>query len=188
MSRLLVAFATKHGNTKEIAAAIARALTARGHQVELLSAADVEQLTRYEAVVIGSAVYMGHWQKEALTLAKRHESELRARPTWLFSSGPTGGTPDSDAAVARTRAEPTESPPIKEVADRLRAIGARNHATFPGRISDEMTGFLERWMPRGDWRDFAAIERWAVAIADELEPIGRQLVAGSSKEELKCPG
>jgi menaquinone-dependent protoporphyrinogen oxidase len=170
MRRLLVAFGTKHGSTEEIAAAIAAALSARGHEVDLLAAADVRDLNRYDAVVIGSAVYMGHWQKEAMNLLKRHERELRDRPTWLFSSGPTGGTPDSDALVARARSAPTEPSPIKDVADRLRHIGARGHATFPGRISEEMTGLLERWMPRGDWRDFVSIEAWATQIAGELEP------------------
>jgi len=112
---------------------------------------------------------MGRWQKEAMNLAKRHERELRDRPTWLFSSGPTGGTPDSDAVGAHA-----------SCADRNRADqGSRRPGQphrrprpchLPGRISNEMTGFLERWMPRGDWRDFAAIEAWAAQIAGQLEP------------------
>jgi hypothetical protein len=31
-----------------------------------------------------------------------------------------------------------------------------------------MTGLLERWLPRGDWRDFDAIRAWARSVAEEM--------------------
>lgn len=34
--------------------------------------------------------------------------------------------------------------------------------------TENMTGLIERWMPRGDWRDFAAITPWASTIGQEL--------------------
>jgi menaquinone-dependent protoporphyrinogen oxidase len=178
MTQLLVAFASKHGSTTEIAEALAEELRSRGYDVDLAAARDVRDVTPYGAVVIGSAVYMGHWLKDAINLVKHNERDLRERPTWLFSSGPTGGSPDSDAAVIETLANPTAKVPINEVADRFRRIGARGHVTFPGRVSEEANGLLERWMPRGDWRDFGAIKAWAGDIASELQngirpPLGR---------------
>jgi hypothetical protein len=32
-----------------------------------------------------------------------------------------------------------------------------------------MGGFFERWMPKGDWRDFDAVRGWADGIAAELK-------------------
>ena len=169
MSKILVAYATKHGSTAEIADAIGRRLLERGHDVEVRPAQEIRDACEYDALVIGSALYMFHWQKPAMNLLKRCEGELRARPTWLFSSGPTGGSPRADAALDEVRRSPTTYPPIKEVARRMERIGARGHATFPGRAGDDMGGFFERWIPKGDWRDFDAIRDWADAIADELE-------------------
>jgi menaquinone-dependent protoporphyrinogen oxidase len=169
MSRILVAYATKHGSTAEIAQAIGRMLAGRGHGVDVLEAAVVADLQGYDAVVLGSAVYMGRWQKDGIELLKRHAATLRSRPTWLFSSGPTGGTGDADTAVHEATAAPMSVPAGKDVARWAGEIGARGHATFAGRIGDDMTGLLERWMPRGDWRDFEVIEAWARSIADALE-------------------
>jgi menaquinone-dependent protoporphyrinogen oxidase len=168
MSKVLVAYATKHGSTAEIAQAIGEVLALSGHDVEVMSASDVHDVTAYDAAVIGSALYMGHWQREALNLLKRHERELRAYPTWLFSSGPTGGSDKTEPALEQAEASVTAIPPLKEVAQRAERISARGHATFPGKVGEEATGLLERWLPRGDWRDFDAIRRWAGEISGEL--------------------
>jgi menaquinone-dependent protoporphyrinogen oxidase len=168
MGTVLVAYASKHGSTAEIATAIGQKLGERGHIVEVRSAGDVRDVRNYDAVVVGSAVYMSHWQKDGLNLLKRYERDLRERQTWLFSSGPTGGSEKSDPVLAEARTSVTAVSPIKEVADRGERIGARGHATFPGKVGEEATGLLERWMPRGDWRDFDAIRKWADGISEEL--------------------
>ena len=127
------------------------------------------RLNRLAAVIVGSAMYMFHWQRDALSLIKRHEAELRQRPTWLFSSGPTGGSPQADATLDEVRRSPTDYPPLGTVAELAERIGARGHATFPGRIEEGVGGIFSRWVPKGDWRDFDAIRDWADAIAADLE-------------------
>ena len=57
--KILVAHASKHGSTPEIAAAIARILSSEGADVDLLTARDVTAVDQYDAVIIGSAAYMG---------------------------------------------------------------------------------------------------------------------------------
>lgn len=59
--RVLVAFASKHGATGEIAEAIAAALRERGIEADVESVDAVIELDAYDAIVLGSAVYMGHW-------------------------------------------------------------------------------------------------------------------------------
>ena len=49
---------------------------------------DVQDVSGYGAVVLGSAAYINHWLREATAFAKRHRKELGRLPIWLFSSGP----------------------------------------------------------------------------------------------------
>jgi menaquinone-dependent protoporphyrinogen oxidase len=169
MSRILVAYATKHGSTAEIAEVVGEALRARHHEVDVRPAGEVREVASYDAVVIGSAVYMFHWQRDALNLLKRHASDLRTRPTWLFSSGPTGGSKEGDAMLDHVREAPSDLAPTGDVAEQAERIGVRGHATFAGRVGEGMGGFFERWVPKGDWRDFDVVSAWADEIGLELE-------------------
>ena len=166
--KVLVAFATKHGATAEIAQAIGEALGAEGLAVDVWPVREVRALDQYSAVIVGSVVQMDHWQDEALDFLKRFERDLMVRPTWFFSSGPTGGSPEADALVARALASPGAVPPPKEIAKRAARIGARGHATFPGKVGEGVGGIFAKWVPKGDWRDFDAIKAWARAIGAEL--------------------
>ncbi|MDQ3893639.1 MAG: flavodoxin domain-containing protein [Actinomycetota bacterium] len=130
--------------------------------VERLGIDDVSDLTRYEAVVLGSAVYMGQWLEPARNFVQRHRDELAARQTWLFSSGPIGDPP-------RPKAE--EAVKVEEIADATKTAG---HRLFAGRIDKSKLSFPERAVIRavgakeGDYRDWDEIRGWAAQIAAQL--------------------
>jgi menaquinone-dependent protoporphyrinogen oxidase len=63
--RVLVTAATRHDATREIAEAISAGLLARGIEAESRPIDKVTDLAGYDAVVLGSAVYMGRWLKLA---------------------------------------------------------------------------------------------------------------------------
>ena len=158
---LLVTAASKHGSTNGIAEAIAETLRGSGHDVDAVAPEDVTALERYDAVVLGSAVYTGRWMDAARTFADRHAEALLTRPVWLFSSGPLGDPP-----------KPIEEPPeVAPLAERLAACG---HRVFPGRLDRDDLGFLERTVtravgsPDGDFRDWDEIRAWAAEIGAEL--------------------
>ena len=159
--RVLVTTASKHGATAEIGARIGSVLHERGHDVEVLCPLDVRDVEAFDVVVLGSAVYAGHWQADATVLAEREASALRHRPVWLFSSGPVGDPP-----------KPEEVP--ADVAKVVAATGAFEHHVFAGRIQKEALSLPERAVvkalrvPEGDDRDWNEIERWATAIADSI--------------------
>jgi menaquinone-dependent protoporphyrinogen oxidase len=65
-----VTAASKHGSTDEIAAVMGRQLTDEGLHVTVLRPDEVSDLVGYDAVVLGSAVYGGHWLEPARTLVE----------------------------------------------------------------------------------------------------------------------
>jgi menaquinone-dependent protoporphyrinogen oxidase len=159
--RLLVSAASKHGATADIAEAIATTLRAGGHEVVLALPQDVADVEQYGACVLGSAVYAGRWLAPARDLAQRCSSELRARPVWLFSSGPVG-------APLKPEHDPVD------VSRELALTGARHHELFAGRLDRALLGFAERAVvralrvPAGDYRDLDEVGAWAVTIVEEL--------------------
>lgn len=159
--RILVTAASKHGSTAEIAEAIGRVLTEQGHVASVVAPDHVTQADDFDAVVLGSAVYAGHWLKPAKELIERTQDRLVSIPVWTFSSGPIGDP-----------AKPDEDP--VDVADVLSAVNTTEHMLFSGKLDMEKLGFAERAItkalraPSGDFRDWEAISAWATRIAREL--------------------
>lgn len=88
--KTVVVYASKYGSTKGIAEFIAEKLRQHGTQADAQEVSQVHNLEDYDAFVIGSAVYMAHWLKEATEFVTRNRAVLASHPVWLFSSGPLG--------------------------------------------------------------------------------------------------
>lgn len=161
--RVLVTSATRHGATGEIADALVAGLQRRGTDADSRPVTDVCALDGYDAVVLGSAVYMGRWLAPARDFANRHASALAVLPVWLFSSGPLGPAEHLVPAGAPSGIEAIAS-----------ATNARGHRTFAGRLDPATLGRAERIVaravhaPNGDSRDWDAIDAFAGEIADSL--------------------
>jgi len=162
--RVLVTAASKHEGTVEIAEAIARKLTELGVSAASRRPDEVESVADYDAVILGSGVYAGHWLSAATGFAARHRDALRERPVWLFSSGPIG-SPDP---------KPPGDP--EEVAQLISELQAHAHRVFAGRLDRRRLGFGERAIVSvvraqdGDYRAWPLIEAWAREIAEVLAP------------------
>jgi menaquinone-dependent protoporphyrinogen oxidase len=162
---ILVAYASKHGSTAEIAERIASTMRASGCDAHAVDADEVKDLSEYRAVVLGSALYVKRLQGSARHFAHRHRDALRDLPVWLFTSGPVDLTGEDDK-VDEPRSAVT-------MAARL---GARGHVMFGGRLPVDPHNFVERAMVestppgRRDSRDWDAVEAWARSIAEELTP------------------
>ena len=167
---VLVTYASKHGSTAEIADAVARTLRDAGVDAECLEVHEAKSLDPYDAVVLGSAVYMKRWRGEARRFLHRHADELSKRPFWIFSSGPVG-SPAEDP-------DPEWIEPQKVVAEAER-LGVRGHVVFGGRLP-EHGGFTSRAMSRNipeelhDRRDWDEIDSWAKSVAAQLQPTGKE--------------
>jgi menaquinone-dependent protoporphyrinogen oxidase len=163
---VLVAAASRHGATFEIAERIGSDLAERGVDVEVRKLEDVPGLDRYGAVVLGSAIYFGNWVKDARAFVEAHAQELVERPTWLFASGSVTGDPpvsDDPNAIRPSLVE-------KLVA----STHAREHKLFAGKLDSSTLSLPERLPVRmargreGDWRDWHEVDEWAADIAREL--------------------
>jgi menaquinone-dependent protoporphyrinogen oxidase len=160
--RVLVSAGSKHGATAEIAVRLGQTLGGRGLDVTVSKPDDVESVEGYDAVVLGSGVYAGHWLSDAKELADRVAATEPHPEVWLFSSGPLGDPP-----------KPEEDP--VDVGSIVESTSATGHRIFAGKIDKSQLGFGERAImvavraPEGDFRDWDAIEAWANEIADDLE-------------------
>lgn len=174
--RVLVSAASMHGATAEIAQAIGQELAAQGLTVTVTPPGEVHAIDDYDAVIIGSAVYTGHWLDPAKDLVSRLGDAVAGVPVWLFSSGPVG---NPAGKLARAMGKD----PVDLAAMRA-ATRARDHRMFAGKLDRKHLSPPQRaallFFPgmNGDFRDWVEIRQWADSIARQLALTGSPSVAG----------
>lgn len=155
---VLVAYATKHGSTRELAERIGETIQATGLRAHVRPAAGVDDLHAYGGVVLGGSIYVGRWNRQAHRFLSRHEGSLAGLPLAVFGSGPVdGGSVDwrrareqLDAALARHHVDPV----AVEV--------------FGGRVDPSQLRFPLSRMPAKDSRDWDAVEAWGRLLPELL--------------------
>lgn len=170
---VLVAFATSHGSTQEIAERIAIGLRRNGLAADARWVVESIDVATYDAVVLGSAVHGGLWLPEASQFAAQNSDLLRQRPIWLFSVSTLGDEesmfPHAVADKLRTmRKEPGEITELRE------AVHSREHRNFAGVVTSSDWPVPGRAFFRmmggryGDHRNWLAIDAWADRISADL--------------------
>jgi menaquinone-dependent protoporphyrinogen oxidase len=154
--KILVAYASKAGGTEGLADMLGADLREMGHDVDVVPAKDVQGVGSYGAVILGGALYIFRWHRDARRFVKRFRGPLSARPVWLFSSGPLDDS-------ARTK----DIPPVRFVRKAMAMVGARGHVTFGGRLTEAARG-NKTALAVGDWRDPAQVGEWASRISESL--------------------
>jgi len=175
MTRVLVAYATRHGSTRGIAERIADQMRARGLEAECRPASEVRDASAYDAFVVGGAAYMFRWLGDATHFVEHNRDVLAVRPTWLFSSGPVGtDVVDEQGRDVLETTIPKEFPKLRElVHPRGEKVffGAIDPAAKPIGIAERLTALMPAArdaLPKRDFRDWPAIDAWADEIADAL--------------------
>ena len=164
---VLVAFASRHGATREIADAIGASIEAHGHRVAVRSVDAVLRVDAYDAVVLGSAIYEGAWLPSASSFVTANVPALGARPLWIFSSGALG---DGDPVALL---DGWSFPP--ELASLRGDLNPHGVTVFGGKILPSYLS-LGDWLRNrelrglaGDYRDWQRIHAWGDAIGAHLE-------------------
>jgi menaquinone-dependent protoporphyrinogen oxidase len=157
MKRILVAYASKHGSTEDVAREVASTLRRGGNIVYVHGAATVADVSTYDAVVLGGALYMGRWHRDARRFLELHHEALTRVPFAVFALGPpslekeAGSREQLQHALGRGHAEPD-------------AV-----AIFGGVVDPAKLRFPFNHMPETDARDWEAIERWALDVLRLVE-------------------
>lgn len=170
-ARVLVAYATTHGSTRQIALRIGDALRQQGLTAEIAPVDQLDHLAGFDAVVLGSAVHRQSWLPEATEFVRTHQAALTRRPVWFFSVGMVAAMPrrfrgwmmrEGPMAVAVARQS------IEPAGERLfSGVVTPDQYPLSGRIVFRLMG--GRY---GDYRDWRAIEAWGRQIAAELSSAG----------------
>ena len=153
---VVVASASRHGSTDEIADRVADRLrdALPGHWSVCRSDPDnAWALADADAVVLGSGIYFGRWLRPARRALQRIDDHEHVR---LFSSGPIGASDET------------------ELPSELDRSAHHPHAMFGGCLNPSRLTRLERLVTRllrvdaSDHRDWIAVDRWADGVAGEL--------------------
>jgi menaquinone-dependent protoporphyrinogen oxidase len=175
MSTCLVYYATSEGQTAKIARRIADRLATHGIAVEVVEApADVDP-ARFDAVLVGDSIHIGHYHRKMRKFLRKRREGLAGRPSGFFSVclsiaskneedraaarglvdemiEDTGWHPDRVAIFAGTRAYTRYGPLTRWV---MKRIAAKEGADTDTSRDHEYT----------DWR---AVDAFADAFADDL--------------------
>ena len=162
---VLVAYATKYGSTQEVAEAVAATLRESGLTVEIKPAREVRTLEGYDAVVLGAALYMYQWHKDARGFLSRHRKALAGLPVAVFALGPTHSPHDEKEwrdSRAQLDKELAKHPWLKPVA--VEILGGKFD---PKKLTFPMNKFAGK-EPASDARDWTAIRAWSGSISKLL--------------------
>jgi len=163
--RILVTYATWHESTAGVARKVADVLKQRGADVDVERAAEVTDVSAYDAVVVGSAIRMGSMHGAARAFLSRHTFALASKQAALFVVCLSAMKDDE-----KSRAETAEL--LKRATGVVSGVTFLETAAFAGGYDRSKAGLLVRfmfWAMRmgpGDFRDWDAIAAWAGTVAD----------------------
>ncbi len=159
--KYLIVIASKHGATHEIGEAIASTLRGAGHEAQVIKPQDLTAQAKADALIIGSAIYMGNWMKTLISALPTVRSLGEQMPVWAFSSGPVGDPllPKEDPANVTAHIQSLQALP-----------DFRGHQLFAGAVIPEKLKTSEKLILKmvkaasGDYRQWNKIEQWATQI------------------------
>lgn len=155
--KILIAYATKCGSTAEIATEIGKVFMASLPDVDVTPVKSINGLVEYDAVVIGSAIRVGSWLKEAHDFVIKHQVALNSLPIFIFSVHGLNWENTASAELLRKNYTVAVRQKITPVSE----------AFFTGVIDYSKLTTLEKLMAKAvkateaDRRDWEAIRKWA---------------------------
>jgi menaquinone-dependent protoporphyrinogen oxidase len=169
MEKVLVAYATTHGSTQEVAEVVASTLREQGLTVEVQPARNVRKLEGYGAVVLGAPLYMFRLHRDAPRfLNKFRKAFTSGLPVAIFSGGPFGESKAEDWQKIRENFDQELSKFTWLHPAAVELVGGKfdpAHLRFPWNLLPALKN-----MPSSDLRDWDAIRAWAGSLAGKFMP------------------
>ncbi|MCB2199487.1 flavodoxin domain-containing protein [bacterium] len=165
--KVLVAYESDYGSTAEVAIAIGKTLHESGNSVDVLRVDSVENLSAYDAVIVGSPIQYDKWMPKATGFVEENREVLSKIPVAFFFTCMTLSRRTEDSL--RT---------AQEYADKLRtlvpSVSPFAVKGFGGAVDySKMSIFtkmllgsilLARRVKEGDYRDWKDIHVWAETL------------------------
>jgi menaquinone-dependent protoporphyrinogen oxidase len=155
-SHTLVAYATRAGSTAETAARMAEVLAANNQPVDLLPVKEVNDISRYHTVILGSAVRIGQLLPEAMSFVETYQTQLSQKVFNVFLLCMTLETDNTENRGT-----------VSAYLEPLRSLVKPTHeGLFAGVINLSRLNLLDRLMstamktPVGDYRKWDEINSW----------------------------
>ncbi|HMK91941.1 MAG TPA: flavodoxin domain-containing protein [Thermoleophilia bacterium] len=166
--KVLVAYATHYGSTREVAEAVAARLSERGFEAEVKPVKEADPGDGYAAVVVGMALYFFRIHRDARRFLKRHQKSLRDLPVAVFAMGPVEDKPEQFADARRR---------LDEALAKREWLPPVSVALFGGKLDPQELRFPHnnpamKQVAAADLRDWAQIEAWADEVAAKFGDMG----------------
>jgi menaquinone-dependent protoporphyrinogen oxidase len=166
-NKVIIVYASRAGSTAEVAKVIGQTLSEAGASVDVRSVADTNDLSHYQAVIVGSAIRMGRWLPEAMDFVKKHRDELSRVPAAYFVVCNTmkDDTPENRRKVL------AYLDPVHKAAPNIKPVDT---GLFAGVIDFSKLSFMDKSILKvkgtseGDFRNWTAIKKWATDVAPML--------------------
>lgn len=162
--KVLVTYATKYGATEEIAAQVARTLTDAGLDTDLIPVMEVGKVDDYDAIIIGSPVYMGKILVEAREFCKQYKPYLEGKWIAFFVDGISPCKNDEKSMESM----------IEAIDAMLLYVVIEEKATFGGKLDFSLLSEADMQIasmakaPEGDFSNPEEIRAWATKIAEKI--------------------
>jgi menaquinone-dependent protoporphyrinogen oxidase len=169
-TRVLVAYASRAGSTAEAAEVIGQTLREHGCAVDVRSVKDVPSVAEYDALVLGSAVWVGKPLPEAVKFLESSKAALgrRAVAYFVLCDVLKDDTPKNRE---RARSFTQTLAAIKAPVATGYFAGARSFAGLNPLLTLLLKHIVR--LKEGDWRDWNAIRAWAGGLYVHLTTAGQ---------------
>ena len=166
--RILIIYDTKYGATRTIADKIQEVLCAQGAQVDMSLVKRIQDVSTYDAIIIGSAIITEQWRPDMLSFMKAQEAALASKPVAVFI---VCGLMKDDTAEKRQMAQKYYIDAVLKKTPGIVPVGSAG--LFAGimdfSVLTPMDEFLIRALfgsgpyaiPEGDYRNFDKVTQWA---------------------------
>ncbi|MEZ4669084.1 MAG: flavodoxin domain-containing protein [Anaerolineae bacterium] len=172
--KVLVAYATAHGSSVEIAHTISEVLKAQGAQVTVEDVRNITHVNGYDVYVMGTPIHAGTWLPEIKGFIRAYQPQLEGKPVYFWIS------------CVRVMEEGGMEH-VKEfymVPEMLTKMDLRLTAAFAGKLALDDVDWHERWTLAarydgnawpssfdGDFRDWDKIKAWAGEVAEDMKTL-----------------
>jgi len=169
--KILVAYATAHGSTAEVAEFIGKTLQDREFDVTVANVEQVNDAEAYDVFILGSAIHGGMWLTEMSRFLEQFATILIERPVFFFMT------------CIRVLEDGGYKHAVENYINRemLERFDMQELTAFAGKLDLTRIDWDERWTLAArydgsaapgsynrDYRDWEVIRKWTSRVADKL--------------------